>query len=200
LNYSLKILTLNVKLCLKVCFQSDYVPRSFVVLEFCYNKHTFVKISGKVCPSLTWHISQIRIDYFFSNYECLCFELVSKPLVVEWCIAFCNKNVFEIEERSKNPVNLSQFDRWWFWGCFLLASNMKKEVLGVLESFNSFSRKHDAKKTHNTLSLMLGPRFKNICLMPFCIGHKKVWLLLRNTMKDPYIPCLSNNIIIFIQC
>jgi hypothetical protein len=34
---------------------------------------------------------------------------------------------------------------------------MKVEVCGVLDSFLSFLRKYEEKKTHNMLSLMLDP-------------------------------------------
>jgi hypothetical protein len=35
------------------------------VIIFYYNKHNIVKISGEVPFFLTWHISQIIIDYLF---------------------------------------------------------------------------------------------------------------------------------------
>jgi hypothetical protein len=47
---------------------------------------------------------------------------------------------------------------------FLLASNMKREVLRVLESFISYPRKYDAIKTHN-LFLMLEHKIKSFCLI-----------------------------------
>ncbi len=42
------------------------------------------------------------------------------------------------------------------------ASNIKLEMFGVLDSFLSFLRTYEEKKTHNMLSLMLDPRFKNL--------------------------------------
>ncbi len=101
----------------------------------------------------------------FPNNECLCFKLVLRPLVVKWCIALCNNNVFEIEGKNCNLTNLNQFDRLWFWGfleLFLLTSNMKMRFWGCFESFLSFLRKYDLRKTHNILSLMLrDPSLKN---------------------------------------
>jgi hypothetical protein len=52
-----------------------------------------------------------------------------------------------------------------------LASNIKKEVCGVLNSFLSFLKKLDEKKTHNMLALMLDSRFKSLCLVFSFIGH-----------------------------
>ncbi len=46
-----------------------------------------------------------------------------------------------------------------------LAPNIKKEVCGVLDSFLSFLKKFDKRKTHNMLALMLDPRFNSLCLM-----------------------------------
>jgi hypothetical protein len=41
-----------------------------------------------------------------------------------------------------------------------LASNIRKDVCGVLNSFLSFWKKFDEKKSYNMLALMLNPRFK----------------------------------------
>jgi hypothetical protein len=50
-------------------------------------------------------------------------------------------------------------------GC--LAFNIIKEVCGVLDLF---SKKNEEKKVHNMLSLMLNPRFMNLCLVFSFIG------------------------------
>jgi hypothetical protein len=51
-----------------------------------------------------------------------------------------------------------------------LASNIRKEVCGVLDNFLSFLKKISERKTHNMLALMLDPRFKNFHLMSSFIG------------------------------
>jgi hypothetical protein len=53
--------------------------------------------------------------------------------------------------------------------CF--ASNIKKEVCEVLDSFFSILKKIVEIKTHNMLALMLDTRFKSLCLMYSFIGH-----------------------------
>jgi hypothetical protein len=40
-----------------------------------------------------------------------------------------------------------------------LVSNIRKKVCGVLDSFLSFLKKFDERKTHNMLVLMLDPRW-----------------------------------------
>ncbi len=52
-----------------------------------------------------------------------------------------------------------------------LASNIRREVCGILDSFLSFLKKFDDRKTHNMLAQMLNTRFKNLCLMFFFIGR-----------------------------
>jgi hypothetical protein len=51
-----------------------------------------------------------------------------------------------------------------------LASNIKLEVFGVLDSFLSFMRTYDEKKTHNMLAFMFDPRFKSFCLVYSYVG------------------------------
>jgi hypothetical protein len=45
----------------------------------------------------------------------------------------------------------------------LFASNIKKEVCGVFDSFLPFLKKYEEKKADNMLSLMLDLRFKSLC-------------------------------------
>ncbi len=42
--------------------------------------------------------------------------------------------------------------------CF--TSNIKKEIIHVLDYFLSFLKEYEERKAHNMLSLMLDPRFK----------------------------------------
>ncbi len=51
-----------------------------------------------------------------------------------------------------------------------LASNIKKEVVGVLDSLISFLKKYE-KKSYNMISLMLDPRFKTFCLVSSFISR-----------------------------
>jgi hypothetical protein len=68
----------------------------------------------------------------------------------------------------------------------LLASNIKRKVCGVLDSFISFLKKYEKKKTHN-LSLMLDPRFKSLRLVSYGIGQKHP--LLKCMISDPCFLC-----------
>jgi hypothetical protein len=61
-----------------------------------------------------------------------------------------NNNVFEIELKSHPLTNLKDDDYKVVIKLFFMASTIKYEVLGVLESFLSFLRKYGTRKTHVT--------------------------------------------------
>jgi hypothetical protein len=50
------------------------------------------------------------------------------------------------------------------------ARNMKREVIGVIDSFLSSLTKYDKKKTHNMLALMLDIKFESLRLISSFIG------------------------------
>jgi hypothetical protein len=54
-----------------------------------------------------------------------------------------------------------------------LASNIKKEVVQVLNFFLSFLTKYEERKAHNMLPLILGPRFKTLHLVSSLIDHEQ---------------------------
>jgi hypothetical protein len=55
----------------------------------------------------------------------------------------------------------------------LLAFNIKKEVVGILNSFLTFFRIYEKNRNYNILLLMLNPRFKGFCLVSSHIGHEQ---------------------------
>jgi hypothetical protein len=55
---------------------------------------------------------------------------------------------------------------------FLLALNMKKEVVGILNYFLTFLKIYEENKTYNILSLMLDPRFKGFHLVSFYVRRE----------------------------
>jgi len=55
----------------------------------------------------------------------------------------------------------------------LFTSNIKKEVCGVLDSFLSFLKTYEERKTHNMFSLMLDPWFKSFHLISSFVGHEQ---------------------------
>jgi hypothetical protein len=83
---------------------------------------------------------------------------------------------FKLKEESRISFNLQDLiddDSIVAQKLSLLASNIRKEVCGVLDSFLSFFKKYKGNKTHNMLSLMLDPRFKSLRLVSSLIGQKQ---------------------------
>jgi hypothetical protein len=66
----------------------------------------------------------------------------------------------------------------------LLVFNNKKEVCGVLESFLYFWKIYEKRKFHNVFSILINPRFKNLCLVFSFIGYEYDFLLLRNMIEN----------------
>jgi hypothetical protein len=54
----------------------------------------------------------------------------------------------------------------------LLISNIRREVINVLDSFLSFLKVYTERKTHNMISLMLDPRYKSFCVVSSFVGRK----------------------------
>ncbi len=58
-------------------------------------------------------------------------------------------------------------------GLSLLASNIKREAINVLDSFLSFLNKYENRKAYNMISLMLDPRFKNLRIISSIVGREQ---------------------------
>jgi len=54
-----------------------------------------------------------------------------------------------------------------------LASNIRKELINVLDYFLSFLKIYDKKKGHNMISLMLDPRYKSLCIVSSFVGREQ---------------------------
>jgi len=46
-----------------------------------------------------------------------------------------------------------------------MASNIRKEVINVLDSFFSFLKVYNKRKAHNMISLMLDPKYNSFCII-----------------------------------
>jgi hypothetical protein len=60
-----------------------------------------------------------------------------------------------------------------FLGLTTLVSNIKSELFWVLDSFLSFLKTYEEKKTHIMLSLMLDPRFNNLHFVSSYVGKEQ---------------------------
>jgi len=72
------------------------------------------------------------------------------------------------------PFNLIDDDYGITFELSLFASNIRREVCGVLDSFLSFKKKIEKKEeAHNMLSLMLDLKFKNLHLIASFVGQEE---------------------------
>jgi len=69
----------------------------------------------------------------------------------------------------------------------LLAFNIKKEVINVLDSFLSFLKVYDKRKAHNMTFLMLDLRYKSFRIISSFIGMEQVVAFVEEYDRKPYI-------------
>jgi hypothetical protein len=55
----------------------------------------------------------------------------------------------------------------------LLASNIREELINVLDIFLSFLKVYDKRKTYNVISLMLDLRYKSLHIISSFVGKKE---------------------------
>ncbi len=126
-----------------------------------------MRMTTKTPPLLTWHFCQIVVDFLlYCNW--LCSKPIYGTLVVKWCLSFYHFHEFEIEKKLENAPSfqtLMEEDSSVALELICLASNIRKEVCGVLDNFLSFLKKFDERKSHILLVLMLDLRFKSLCLV-----------------------------------
>ncbi len=72
----------------------------------------------------------------------------------------------------------------------LLASNIKREVMNVLDSFISFLKKYENKKVQNMISLMLDPRFKSFRIISSFVKKEQGVALVKEYDRKSLYPML----------
>ncbi len=58
-----------------------------------------------------------------------------------------------------------------------------------MNSFLSFLRKYEKRKTHNMFYLMVNPKFKNLDLVASFIGHEQGVAIVEEYDKKFYVSC-----------
>jgi hypothetical protein len=77
-----------------------------------------------------------------------------------------------------------------FYELSLLAFNIKREVINVLDSFFSFLKKYENKKAHNMISLMLDPRLKSLPIVSSFVGREQGVVLVKEYDRKRLYPML----------
>jgi len=71
-----------------------------------------------------------------------------------------------------------------------LASNIRREVINVLDSFLSFLKVYDKRKVHNMISLMLDLRYKNLHVVSSFVGREQNVVLVEKYDRKSLYPML----------
>ncbi len=135
-----------------------------------------MKMSARVPYPLTWHMCCIIVDYLgLVVSSCILNQsrghwLLSDAL--NYTISMSLKFRDEMESTTFN--NLMEEDGNVVYELSCLASNIKKEVVYVLDYFLFFLKKYEERKAHNVLSLMLTLGFKFFVLCPHLLVMSKV--------------------------
>jgi hypothetical protein len=120
----------------------------------CYNKQTIMRVINQMPPPLTWHIYQIIVDCFF--------PIVSTYVVNQPCGHWLLSDALHIaismslklkEENQIIPSfeRLMEDDSIVFDELSLPASNIRREVINVLDYFLFFLKKYENRKAHNMI-------------------------------------------------
>jgi myosin-crossreactive antigen len=79
-----------------------------------------------------------------------------------------------------------------FGELFLLASNIRREVINVLDSFLSFFKKYENMKAHNVIFLMLDPRFKSLHIISSFVRKEQGVVFVEEYDRRTLYPMLVN--------
>jgi hypothetical protein len=130
-------------------------------IMFCYNRQSAIRMTTKFPPPWTWHICQIVVD---------CLSLILIVCVLNqsrgyWLLSDALHFAISMTLKLREPKNAPSFqtlmeeDSNVAFELICLASNIRKKVCEVLDSFLSFLKNFDERKTHNMLALLLDSRF-----------------------------------------
>jgi hypothetical protein len=96
------------------------------------------------------------------------------------------------EENKKIPSfeSLMEDDSIVYDELSLLASNIRREVINVLDSFLSFLKKYENRRAHNMISLMLDPKLKSFHIISSFVGREQGVALVEEYDKKSLYPML----------
>jgi hypothetical protein len=102
---------------------------------------------------------------------------------MNYTITMCLKLKEEVEI-PPTLINLIDDD-------FRVVLELSLLVVGVLEPFLSFVKKHDAKKTYNMFSLMLNHKFKTLQLILSYINYEGVAIVEEYNKRSLYLSLIK---------
>jgi hypothetical protein len=152
-----------------------------------------VRIIGQVFPPLTWQISQTIVDCLsLVIYVCVFNQSHGHWLLSDVLHSAISMSLKLKEENQILPSfeSLMDDDSIVSVELSLLASNIRKEVINVLDCFLSFFKIYDKKKTHNMIFLMLNPWYKSLHVVSSFVGTEQGVAFVEEYDKKSLYPML----------
>jgi hypothetical protein len=152
-----------------------------------------MKVIGQMPPPLPWQISQTIVDCLSP----IVFACVLNQSRGHWLLSDVLHFAISmsLKLREENQVlpsfkNLMDDDSIVNDELSLLTSNIRREVIDVLNFFLSLLKVYDKRKAHNMVSLMLDPRYKSFCILSSFVGREQGVALVDEYDKKSLYPML----------
>jgi hypothetical protein len=150
-------------------------------------------MSVRVPPPLTWHICCIIVDSFGLAMS-TCILNQSRG---HWLLSDALNFAISMSLGFRDEIDFATFDNLMeedgniVYELSCLASNIKKEVIQVMDSFLSFLKKNEKNKAHNMFSLMLEAKLNIFGLMSSFTDHEQGKAIVEKCDKKSLFPMLS---------
>jgi hypothetical protein len=143
-------------------------------------------MNARVPPPLTWHICRIIVDSL-GPIVSTCILNQSKG---HWLLNDALIFSISVSLKFRNEIDLATFDNLMekdgnvVYELSCLTSNIKKEVIQILDFFLSFLKNYEERKAHN----MSDPRFKTLHLVSSFIGCEQGKAIVEEYDKKSLFP------------
>ncbi len=194
----------SILFCSSILIFIHYYVSSIIIVHPCTCGRIFLHIMIYFMPCVK--------EYFF-NIPSMSIKYSQKNSILLTCSCSCShihhitslNCAISMSLKFKDEIDYATFDNLMeedgnvVYELSCLASNIKKEIIQVLDYFLSFLKKNEERKTHNMFSLMLDYRFKTLHLVSSLIGREQGKAIIEEYDKNLYFLCFSNVIIICIH-
>jgi hypothetical protein len=146
-----------------------------------------------VPPPLTWQIFQITVDCLSLFVSAYVFNQSCGHWFLNDALDSAISMSLKLKEESKiipSFESLMEVDSIIFYELSLLAFNIRREIINVLDSFFSFLKKYDNRKAHNMIYLILNLRFKSFCIVSSFVEREQGVAFVEEYDKNSLYPML----------
>jgi hypothetical protein len=149
-------------------------------------------MSARVPPPLPWHICHIIVDSFCLVVSICILNQSRYHLLLSDALNFAISMSLKFRDEIDSATfdNLMEEDGNVVYELSCFASNVKKEIIQVLDSFLSFLKEYEERKAHNMFFLMLDPRFKTFGLVSSFTSCEQRKAIVEENDKNSLFPML----------